>query len=123
MLTINDRTLPRGALDIQLPPVRAATVISLINLVKTLPRLASNAPFLCLIVCHLECPDILLISLILLSFTLFEIYHGENFPGKSAISYLFKVSEIEKLNFEVVLPKRFGQRCEFLPVCFLNFDR
>jgi tetratricopeptide (TPR) repeat protein len=27
-------------------------------LVKILPRLASSAPFLCLIVCHLECPDI-----------------------------------------------------------------
>src|SRR5687768_17008511 len=40
------------------PPVRAATVNSLINLVKSLPRLASSAPFLCLIVCHLECPDI-----------------------------------------------------------------
>src|SRR5438105_2897370 len=37
------------------PPVRAATVISLISLVKSLPRLASSAPFLCLMVCHLEC--------------------------------------------------------------------
>src|SRR5215218_4245226 len=42
-----------------LPPVRVATVISLIILVKILPRLASSAPFLCLIVCHLECPDML----------------------------------------------------------------
>src|SRR5882672_11217104 len=40
------------------PPVRAATVISLMNLVKSLPRLASVAPFLCLIECHFECPDI-----------------------------------------------------------------
>src|SRR2546430_11760142 len=40
------------------PPERAATVISLMNLVKSLPRLASSAPFLCLILCHLECPDI-----------------------------------------------------------------
>src|SRR3954463_1318060 len=40
------------------PPVRVATVISLIIFVKILPRLASSAPFLCLIVCHLECPDI-----------------------------------------------------------------
>src|SRR5688500_3386253 len=40
-----------------LPPVRAATVISLISFVKILPRLASSAPFLCLIECHLECPD------------------------------------------------------------------
>src|SRR6185503_16019872 len=40
------------------PPERAATVISLINFVNSLPRLASSAPFLCLILCHLECPDI-----------------------------------------------------------------
>src|SRR3954453_4667799 len=40
------------------PPVRAATVISLINFVNSLPRLASSAPFLCLILCHFECPDI-----------------------------------------------------------------
>src|ERR1043166_7609643 len=40
------------------PPLRAATVISLMNLVNSLPRLASSAPFLCLILCHFECPDI-----------------------------------------------------------------
>src|SRR3990172_7788968 len=40
------------------PPERAATVISLINLVNSLPRLSSSAPFLCLIECHFECPDI-----------------------------------------------------------------
>src|ERR1043165_3393884 len=40
------------------PPVRAATVNSLMNLVKSFPRLASSAPFLCLIECHFECPDI-----------------------------------------------------------------
>ena len=39
------------------PPSRAATVISLIRLVNSLPRLASAAPFLCLMLCHLECPD------------------------------------------------------------------
>src|SRR5262245_41825732 len=44
-----------------LPPERAAIVISLIHLVKSFPRLASSAPFLCLIVCHFECPDIGLI--------------------------------------------------------------
>ena len=40
-----------------LPPILAATVISLINLLKILPRLASVAPFLCLILDHLLCPD------------------------------------------------------------------
>src|SRR6187397_3218821 len=39
------------------PPLRAATVNSLMMRVKALPRLASAAPFLCLIVCHLEWPD------------------------------------------------------------------
>src|SRR5688500_11255198 len=39
------------------PPARAATVSSLMIRVKTLPRLASAAPFLCLMVCHLEWPD------------------------------------------------------------------
>src|SRR5436305_7653788 len=40
------------------PPLLAAIVISLIRRVNILPRLASNAPFLCLIVAHLEWPDI-----------------------------------------------------------------
>ena len=40
------------------PPSRAATVIARASLLKSLPRFASAAPFLCLIECHLECPDI-----------------------------------------------------------------
>src|SRR5215468_10404106 len=40
------------------PPSRAATVMPRASLVKSLPRLASAAPFLCLIEDHLECPDI-----------------------------------------------------------------
>src|SRR5512143_3091589 len=40
------------------PPARAATAISLMMRVKMRPRLASAAPFLCLMVCHLEWPDI-----------------------------------------------------------------
>src|SRR5215472_13143465 len=39
------------------PPFLAAMLISLIRRVKILPRLASSAPFLCLIVAHLEWPD------------------------------------------------------------------
>src|SRR5215471_12915441 len=39
------------------PPDLAAMVISLIRRVKIFPRLASSAPFLCLIVAHLEWPD------------------------------------------------------------------
>src|SRR6185436_244104 len=46
------RGLPAGSP----PPMRAATVISLISLVKSLPRLASSAPFFRLIVAHLEWP-------------------------------------------------------------------
>src|ERR1051325_10930585 len=40
------------------PPFLAAIWISLIRRVKILPRLASRAPFLCLIVAHFEWPDI-----------------------------------------------------------------
>src|SRR5438477_12279079 len=39
------------------PPLLAAMAISLIRRVKILPRLASSAPFLCLIVAHFEWPD------------------------------------------------------------------
>src|SRR5579885_2657755 len=40
------------------PPMREAIVISRIRRVKTRPRFASVAAFLCLIVAHFECPDI-----------------------------------------------------------------
>ena len=40
-----------------LPPPLAATAISFSKRVKILPRLASSAPFLCLIVAHFEWPD------------------------------------------------------------------
>jgi hypothetical protein len=43
----------------------AATEISLIILVKTLPRFASAAPFLCLMVLHLLCPDIVAAPLLI----------------------------------------------------------
>src|SRR5258708_21200342 len=39
------------------PPFLAAMLISLIRRVKILPRLASSAPFLCLMVAHFEWPD------------------------------------------------------------------
>src|SRR5258707_7561752 len=44
------------------PPVRAATSIFLIIFAKSLPRLASITAFLCLVVAHLEWPDIALRS-------------------------------------------------------------
>src|SRR5215468_149148 len=47
----------RGFMSGSPPPVRAATANSLIRRVKIFPRLASAAPFLCLMECHLECPD------------------------------------------------------------------
>src|SRR5256714_7880807 len=43
------------------PPSRAATMIARESLEKSLPRLASAAPFLCLIELHLLCPDIRLL--------------------------------------------------------------
>src|SRR5690242_18367322 len=47
----------RGLLSASPPPFRAATVSSLMMRVNALPRFASAAPFLCLIVCHFEWPD------------------------------------------------------------------
>src|SRR3954447_19380321 len=52
-IALRRRALPDGS-----PPPRAATVNSLMSRENALPRLASIAPFLCLIECHLECPDI-----------------------------------------------------------------
>src|SRR5947207_9559082 len=40
------------------PPVRAATSTFLISLANILPRFASTTAFLCLVVAHLEWPDI-----------------------------------------------------------------
>src|SRR5947209_11004671 len=62
----------RGLASGSPPPPLAAMVISLIRRVKTLPRLASSAPFLCLIVAHFEWPDIW----IPLEESKFEISHG-----------------------------------------------
>src|ERR1022692_4553358 len=53
-IALRNRGLPSGSP----PPAFAATVISLIRRVKILPRLASSAPFLCLMVAHFEWPDI-----------------------------------------------------------------
>src|SRR5215469_8868813 len=47
----------RGFISGSPPPARAATANSLIRRVKIFPRFASAAPFLCLMECHFECPD------------------------------------------------------------------
>ena len=44
----------RGLALMSPPPMRAATVISLMSLVKSFPRRASLCAFLCLIELHLE---------------------------------------------------------------------
>src|SRR5919198_5243683 len=44
------------------PPSFAATISARVSLVKSWPRFASAAPFLCLIDDHLLCPDIRLLS-------------------------------------------------------------
>ena len=58
-----DRSL--GLDSTSVPPTLAATVISLINLVKSFPLFASLAPFLRLMVDHLLCPDIIPIQYLL----------------------------------------------------------
>src|SRR5512136_2115952 len=60
-LALSTAVLRRGFALASPPPRRAAIVISRIIFVKSFPRFASSAPFLCLIVCHLECPDIVLL--------------------------------------------------------------
>src|SRR5258706_7665687 len=52
-IAVRRRGFPSGSP----PPALADMVISLIRRVKILPRLASSAPFLCLIVAHFEWPD------------------------------------------------------------------
>src|SRR6266536_2344636 len=44
------------------PPSFAATISARVSLVNSCPRFASAAPFLCLILDHLLCPDIRLLS-------------------------------------------------------------
>src|SRR5262245_47001792 len=52
-IAVRRRGFPAGSP----PPTLAATVSSLMTRVKTLPRFASAAAFLCLIVLHLLWPD------------------------------------------------------------------
>src|SRR5258708_23890426 len=52
-IAVRSRGFERGSP----PPIRAAMLISRMIRVKTRPRFASVAPFLCLIVAHFECPD------------------------------------------------------------------
>src|SRR3989338_3146519 len=49
----------RGFVVGSAPPSFAPMVISRMILVKTLPRLASTMAFLCLILAHLLCPDMI----------------------------------------------------------------
>src|SRR5215208_7712367 len=78
-IAFRKRALPSGSP----PPERAATVISLINFVNSLPRLASSAPFLCLILCHFECPDIGFQILMEFGVSGMEIYHKKGFVPQS----------------------------------------
>src|SRR4051794_7333312 len=52
IMAVRRRGLPSGS-----PPFRAAIMISLMSRVNALPRFASVAAFLCLMVAHLLCPD------------------------------------------------------------------
>ncbi len=57
VMAVRRRALPSGS-----PPLRAAIMISLMRRVKTLPRLESSAAFLCLMVAHFECPDMVILE-------------------------------------------------------------
>src|ERR1039457_6895275 len=68
----------RGFMLGSAPPMRAATVISRIRRVKTLPLLASVTAFLCLILAHLECPAMIAASMPL------EVYNFSIAPVPAA---------------------------------------
>src|SRR4051812_41841513 len=75
----------RGFMSGSPPPLRAATVNSLMSRVKILPRLASSAPFLCLIEAHLEWPDMSKPPKILLLFRHDDPDIGAVVPRPSAV--------------------------------------
>src|SRR5215471_17523752 len=81
------------------PPMREAMVISRIRRVKTRPRLASVAAFLCLMVAHFECPD-MTIPLLYVEFPAAGECRGRipsiNVGGLS-LNYLRKVTVSRKL--------------------------
>ena len=51
------RMAEQPGIAVGIAPLRAAIVISLMRRVNALPRFASVAAFLCLMVAHLEWPD------------------------------------------------------------------
>src|SRR5437016_11606893 len=77
----------RGLPSASPPPIRAAIVISLMSFVNMRPRFASIAPFLCLMLCHLEWPDIdySLVSA-QFGFSLAQLRREKNEPQKGPIS-------------------------------------
>src|SRR6266571_3765890 len=82
----------RGLPSASPPPIRAAIVISLMSFVNMRPRFASIAPFLCLMLCHLEWPDIdySLVSA-QFGFSLTQLRREKNEPQKVATSFLLGV--------------------------------
>src|ERR671918_2305499 len=91
-IALRRRALPSGSP----PPLRAATVISLINFVNSLPRLASSAPFLCLILCHFECPDIGVRSFWECGLSGTAIYH-KNGPRRSRAGSGSRRARLERI--------------------------
>src|SRR5437016_202666 len=71
-MAVRRRGFPSGSPS----PLLAAMVISLIRRVNILPRFASNAPFLCLIVAHFEWPDMVVTSTYFVILTC-EFCHGD----------------------------------------------
>src|SRR5688500_2445216 len=72
----------RGFMSGSPPPPRAATVNSLMMRVNILPRLASSAPFLCLMDAHFEWPDMAEILALLRED---EPHVGPRIPGLAAV--------------------------------------
>src|SRR2546422_2838711 len=108
----------RGFMSGSPPPARAATVNSLMSRVKILPRLASAAPFLCLMEAHLEWPDMSELpekcwktSEILHPFREDDPHVGARVPRPAAVVADHRVHR-EPRAFELPRHLRHGERAE-----------
>src|SRR5690606_16398315 len=76
------------------PPVRAATSTFLMSLANSLPRLASSAAFLCLVVAHFEWPDV--------------YYLPSSSDGRSILPVLARDELTREVGVEPMVPRHLG---------------
>src|SRR5438270_12499278 len=79
------------------PPCRAAMMIARLSLLNSLPRLASMAPFLCLMVAQWECPDMARPP----QSGVFSSYACERLPAGKQVAVYYHRTFREKRNTEI----------------------